>query len=36
MTNPLREHLRLSAIEVKRIVWHKNFLLVVGVMFLLA
>lgn len=36
MTNPLREHLRLSAIEVKRIVLRKNFLLVIGVMFLLA
>lgn len=36
MTNPLREHLRLSTIEVKRIVLRKNFLLVVGVMFLLS
>jgi hypothetical protein len=36
MTNALREHLRLSAIEIKRIVWHKNFLLVIAVMFLLA
>lgn len=36
MTNPLREHLRLSAIEVKRIVFGKRFLLVIGVMFLLS
>lgn len=36
MTNSLREHLRLSAIEIKRIVWHKNFVLVIGVMFCLA
>ena len=36
MTNALREHLRLSAIEVKRIVWRKQFLLVIGVMFLIA
>lgn len=36
MTNPLREHLRLSAIEVKRIVLRKNFLFVIGVMFLLS
>jgi hypothetical protein len=36
MTNTFREHLRLSAIEVKRIVQRKNFLLVIGVMFLLS
>lgn len=36
MTNPLREHLRLSAIEVKRIVLRKQFLLVIAVMFLLS
>lgn len=36
MTNPLREHLRLSAIEVKRIVLRKHFLLVIGVMFVLS
>jgi hypothetical protein len=31
MTIPLREHLRLSNIEVKRIVWRKQFLLAVAV-----
>jgi hypothetical protein len=34
MNNKLREQLRLSAIEVKRIVWRKQFLLVVVVAFL--
>lgn len=29
MSNALREHLRLSVIEVKRIVWRKRFLIVV-------
>ncbi|MBK9265818.1 MAG: hypothetical protein IPM54_39270 [Polyangiaceae bacterium] len=36
MTNPLREHLRLSAIEVKRIVLRKHFLLVIAAMFVLS
>lgn len=32
MTIPLREHLRLSRIEIKRIVWRKQFLLAAAVL----
>lgn len=36
MTNPVREHLRLSFIETKRLVQRKQFLVAVGVAFVLA